>query len=219
MTVLNSVIGTIKPGRYDDFLSQGLEVSKLVERHGARNVRLLTAGAAGEQQGRWVFNTEHEGLEEYGAFIDELMRDGEMLALMTRLQSEANPVLIEQQTVAVEVPIGRKTKAKKPAPIVETHLTRVTPGRLDRAIADAKRACDFVEKHGARNARLCQLLYAGSFSGTYMITWEFENMQALGRAAAAWTSDPKGQELAATLTATDAPTTIVFSGIYNEVPL
>ena len=182
MTVINSTIGTIKPGRYEDFVSQGLEVSKLMERLGATNVRLLTAGVAGEQQGRWVFNTEHTDLEQYGAFVDHLLADAEMLALMSRLQAPDNAVTLEQQSVAVEIPLGRDTKTTTPGPIVETHVTRVNPGGLDRSLAEAKQACDFIEAHGARNARLCQLLYAGSFSGTYMVTWEFENMRAWGKA-------------------------------------
>ena len=45
-TVLDSVIGRVKPGRTEDHLAMGVEVVKLFDRLGAKNPRLAMATAA-----------------------------------------------------------------------------------------------------------------------------------------------------------------------------
>jgi len=82
-----------------------------------------------------------------------------------------------------------------------------------------KRVCDFVEAHGAMNARSFQLGYAGIGSGSLLSMWEFESLRAWGKASDAWNNDPEGQEIAMSTVAANPSTTLVFSGVYMEVPL
>ena len=218
MTVISSVTGTVKPGRFEDFLSQGLEVAKLYERLGANEVRLLNAAVAGEASNSWVFSTEFESGEAYGAFTDELLADPEMQSLLMRIRSADSPVDIQQLSLASEIPLDRKKKAGR-GNIVEVYVSRITPGRLEEAIDSAKRALTFVERHGARNGGLYQMGAAGSGTGLTMVSWEFVNMRAAGKAADAWSTDPKGQALAAQMYDADSPTTMVFGGTYQVIPL
>ncbi|MEO5839197.1 MAG: hypothetical protein ABIQ73_29810, partial [Acidimicrobiales bacterium] len=60
---------------------------------------------------------------------------------------------------------------------------------------------------------------AGSQSDTLVATWEFDSMQALGKAGDAFMTDPAGIALAQTGAQADAPIVLVNSGIYREVPL
>jgi hypothetical protein len=218
MTVVNSVTGRVLPGRYEDFLSQGLEVSKLFERHGARDIRLLEAVAAGEASNSWAFSAEFDDAEAYGSFSDELASDVEMQSIVARVRAADSPVVIEQQSLLAEIPLDRKGKARR-GNVVEVHTSRVTPGRFEQALETAKTALNFVERHGGRHGRLFQLGYAGVGSGLLLLSWEFENMRAQGKASGAWQTDPKGQALGSLMYSADSPTTLVFSGLFMRIPL
>jgi hypothetical protein len=217
MAVLNSVIGRVKPGRYEDFISQALEATKLYERLGANNVRMFSAGVAGEAFGTWTFTSEYESMEAYGAFSDELMVDSEMQALMMRIQSPDNPSTIESINVAVEIPV-RKSKGGRGALSV-VNVSRTHPGGLERSLALGARACEFVERHGAVDARMFDLVAAGLGAGMSISTWEFENARAWGKAIDAFNTDPEGQAIALEAMAPDAPLTRVFEGVYTQIPL
>jgi hypothetical protein len=47
MTVILSSVGRVKPGRFNDFLVQAAQASKLYQRLGTRPPRLMMAGLAG----------------------------------------------------------------------------------------------------------------------------------------------------------------------------
>jgi hypothetical protein len=218
MTVLSSVTGRVQPGRYEEFLSQGLEVSKLYERHGAQNVRLMQAVSAGEASNTWSFSAEFENGESHGTFLEEITADLEMQHVLARLRSPDSPSIIEQQTLATEVPLDRKPKAGR-GDVVEIHVSRVTPGRLEDARKMAKAACSFAERHGARNARLFQLGYAGLGSGLFLVSWEFTSLRAQGKSMDAWGTDPKGQAIAANTFEAQPSSTLIFSGLYMTIPV
>lgn len=218
MTVLSSVVGRIQPGRYEEFLSQSLEVSKLYERHGAGNPRVLQAVNAGEASNAWTFSAEFENAEAYGTFLEEVMADLEMQNILTRLRSADSPVVIEQQSLASEIPLERKQKQGR-GDVVEVHVSRVTPGRFEEGLKTATAACNFAERHGARSARLFQLSYAGIGSGLLMLSWEFQSLRAMGKGMDAWGTDPKAQAISATMYAETPPSTLVFSGVYLTIPV
>ena len=218
MTVLSSVAGRVQPGRYEEFLSQGLEISKLYERHGAENVRLMEAISAGEASGSWTFSAEFENGERYGTFLEEIIQDLEMQQFLARMRSAESPTVIEQQSIATEVPLDRKRKQGH-GDVVEIHVSRVTPGRIEESLKSATAACTFAERHGARNARLWQLGYSGTGSGLFMVSWEFATLRAQGKAMDAWNTEPKGQAIAADALGATPPSTLVFSGLYMTVPV
>jgi hypothetical protein len=104
--------------------------------------------------------------------------------------------VIEQQSLASEIPLGRTPRPGRGA-VVEIHVSRPTPGQIESALAMARRVC----------------------SGLLMSSWEFENIRAWGRFSRSWDSDPEGQAIAASVTDANPATTIVSSGLYNEVPV
>jgi hypothetical protein len=49
--------------------------------------------------------------------------------------------------------------------------------------------------------------------------FEFDNMRACAKLMDAFTTEPAGQAIATASTAADTPSTMVFEGIYSEIPI
>jgi hypothetical protein len=217
-TVLDSVIGRVKPGRMEDHLAMGVEVVKLFDRLGARNPRLAMAIASGEPAGTFTFSTEYETAEAWGEVGDAINNDAEFQAFVARVSSPDAPSEILQFTTANEIPLRQNNPTL--GNIVEVHVTRPMPGRFEAGLEQSARVCELVEAHGATNARLFQMGYAGLGSGMTMLSWESENLKAQGRLADAWGSDPEMADIALKSRFGDQMTAIpVFDGIYQVVPI
>ena len=64
-----------------------------------------------------------------------------------------------------------------------------------------------------------QQTIAGSQSESLVAAWEFESMQALGKAGDAIINDPEGIALAQSVAQADTPVIVLNAAIYREVPL
>jgi len=218
MSLVQSTVTQAKPGRRHDAIAVGVEASKLLERHGAGDNRLLMAQMAGEQTGTNVFTTEFENGEAWGEFNDSLLADAELEALMTRVERDDSPVALVSMSIGNEIPLGRTGPSDR-GPVVEAYVSRPLPGRFEGALALASEVFEFIESHGGSRCRLLQLNSAGSLTECLVASWELENMRALGRLGDAFGNEPDGQRIAGMLTADDCPITTISSGIYVEVPL
>src|SRR5437763_2894283 len=185
--VLDSVVGRVKPGRVDDHLGMAIEVVKLFERLGAESPRLAMAVATGEPPGTFTFSTEYPNAEAWGEVGDTINNDAEFQAFITRVSSPAAPSDILQFSTATEIPLREPNPAR--GNVIEVHVTRPIAGKFEEGLAQCTRVCELVEGHGATNARLWQLGYAGLGSGLQMLAWECENLKAQGRLADAWGTD------------------------------
>ena len=154
----------------------------------------------------------------YADYAEAVAADSEMQALLARLRSKDSPVVIEQQTLAAEIPLGRTTNPTRGS-VVEVHASRATPGRLEDVMAMGRRVCDFVEANGATNARSFQLTHAGLGTGTLLTSWEFPNLRAWGKAADAWESEAEGQNIAIESAGAASPVAHVFSAVYSAIPI
>lgn len=218
MAVSQSVVGVVKPGRYEDHIALAHEAEKLFERHGAQETRLLAAGLAGEATGQWVLANEFADIEAYGRFSDEINTDPDLLSLMTRVRALDAPSQILSMSLSMDIPTGR-TAAPGRGNLIEVYLTRATPGRYEEAIALGVEACDIVERAGAVNARLSTITLGGSGTQQLVASWEFANATEWARSAALWETDAKAKQVSERTLAADSPTTILFSGLYQVVPL
>jgi hypothetical protein len=218
MSLVQTTVTQAKPGRRHDAIAIGIEASKLLERHGADDNRLLVAQMAGEQTGTHVFTTEFENGEAWGEFNDSLLADAELEALMNRVEGGDSPVTVVGMSMATEIPLGRNGPSDHGA-VVEAYLSRALPGRFESALDLATGVFDFIEAHGGSRCRLMQMNSAGMLTGCLVASWELENMRALGSLGDAFGDEPDGQRIAATLAAGDCPITTISSGIYVEVPL
>jgi hypothetical protein len=194
----------------------GIQAAKLLARVGAGECRLVVAEAAGEAAGTQVFTIEFDNNEAYGVFSDKASVDPQLEALTERLNAEDSPVVVEFQGIVTEIPLGGRAGRGR---VIQSYVSRPKPGQLEGAIDLTRKAFSFLEKHGAVSARLFQQTVAGSQSDTLVASWEFESMQALGKAGDAFMNDPEGIELGQTVARADSPITVVNAGIYREVPL
>jgi len=86
-------------------------------------------------------------------------------------------------------------------------------------MALGRRVCNFVEAHGATNARSFQLGHAGLGTGTLLTSWEFPTLRAWGKGADAWETEAEGRSIALESFGTDTPVAHVFSAVYSEIPV
>ena len=99
-------------------------------------------------------------------------------------------------------------------------MTRPLPGKFEEGLAQASRVCELVEQHGATNARLWQMGYAGLGSGLQMMAWECADLRTQGRLQDAWGSVPEMAEIAMKYRfGTEMTATSVFDGLYQVVPI
>jgi hypothetical protein len=219
MAVISTSVSRVKPGRRLDAIAIASEAKKVLERHGSGECRLLAATTAGEQTGALVFTSEFESAEANGAFGDSLNGDAELEALLDRLSAEHSPVAMESQSLMTEIALDRKGKTGR-GRYVEAYTSRVQPGGLTQSLDLTSRVFDFLEKRGARNARLFQLTLAGSFTDAYVVSWEWETLRARGAATDAFATDPKGQEIMQAVQDPQASTlTTLSSGLYTAIPI
>jgi hypothetical protein len=218
MTVIHSTVSRARPGRRHDAIAAAQVGKKLVEREGARDCRLGMAATAGEVSGTFVFTMQFDNNEAYGTFADMAAVDHELTALTERLDHEDSPTVLLSQSLGAEIPLDRPVKSGHGS-VIQAFVSRPLPGRFDGALDLAIRAFDFVEANGAMNSHLYMLLSAGQMTDALVVSWELENMRALGRLGDAYMTDPAGQALMQMLTGPDCPITTISSGVYTDIPL
>jgi hypothetical protein len=105
MAVVSVATLTIKPDRYEDFLADTRKSKAILEKCGARNVRLLAALTAGQASGSLALTWEADDFGAQGAVLDKFLADPEGLALITSTNTTAGPTAGFQSTIWVDVPL------------------------------------------------------------------------------------------------------------------
>ena len=218
MTVISTTVTRVKPGRREEAVAGAAEAKKVFEPHGAKDCRLFFAGTAGETSGTYALAMEFDNGEAWGAFVDEIRGTKELEAFRDRLDRQDRPTEMVSRSLGTEIPLDRSAN-RRHGPVVQAYVSRVLPGRLEAVLDLSHKAFDFVEGHGATNARLIRLVSAGAMTDALVATWEFETMRAMGAANDAFQSDPKGQSVMEIITGPDCPITPISSGTYAEVPI
>ena len=218
MTVMQTTVTAIKPGRRHDAIALALEASKLLERHGAADSRFLVAQIAGEGTGSNIFTTEFDNGEAWGEFNDSLNADAELEALMNRVDRDDSPVVMESMSVGTTIDLGRSGSTER-GTYIEAYISRPNPGRFMAALELGATVFDFVERCGATNCRLSQLSSAGMLTECLVASWELDSMKSLGRLGDAFGTDAEGQRIFGELVSANGPITTVSSGIYRVIPL
>jgi len=174
--------------------------------------------ATGEPAGMFTFSTEYDNGEAWGEIGDAVNADAEFQAFIARVSSPDAPSEILQFTTASEIPLRENNPTL--GNVIEAHVTRPLPGKFEEGLAQASRVCELVEQHGATNARLWQMGYAGLGSGLQMMAWECADLRTQGRLQDAWGSVPEMAEIAMKYRfGTEMTATSVFDGLYQVVPI
>jgi hypothetical protein len=214
--VSRAVTGQIKVGQMEAAVATAAEAASLVGRHGGE-VRFFIASASGDQVNQTLFSTQYASPVAMGAAFDAMHNDPELQAFGLRMQGILSPTVVMSTTMAIELPTGHEPKPGRGS-ILEVHASKPRPGRMQEFLAQGKEICEFVEAHGAVNAQVVQLTFAGTQSGITACGWEVENWTAHAHLGQAWFSDA-GVDLQARAVARDAPAVALSSTLLNEVRL
>jgi hypothetical protein len=82
---------TVKPDRYDDYLTQIRQTKAVVERCGGNGVRLLAALVAGEATGSMAFIVEADDFGAMGAVTDKIFSDPGGQAILASVNTSKRP--------------------------------------------------------------------------------------------------------------------------------
>ena len=96
---------TVKPDRFEDYLEYARQTKAVMEKCGARNIRLLAALVAGEATGSLVFSWEADGPVASATVVEKVFADPEGLALAMAPNTSSGPIASYQQTIWGDVPL------------------------------------------------------------------------------------------------------------------
>ena len=216
MTVINTFMAQVKPGRFEEVLEMSRRAAKPLERLGAHNIRALRGAASAETYGGWVFTMEYENNEAYGESYDRIMADDEMVGIMAQTDAENSPLLSQSIVVGMEIPLGAPTGQGS---VVQVTISKPLPGRFQDSIDLSVKVAALFTKQGAIGSRLFWMGAAGSQTNTLVLTAEYPNMKTLGKAADAFLADAAGQKILEDAFGTNAPVTVLSQEIYQEIQL
>jgi hypothetical protein len=215
MSVVNIFTGQPKPGRHEDAIEMGRGARKLLERHGAKDQRLMVATVSTAAYGSIISSAEFDDLEAWGAFMDAVYADDEIAARLTKVRGEKSPYLAQSLSLATEIPLGRARGPR--GNVLWAYVTTPVPGGFEAALALAGTAYEVLERHGARNCRLWQQQPSGVQPELLVSTFEFDNMRALGKTLTSFQADPAGLAITGRLQSSDSPNRPLSSDVYMEV--
>jgi len=215
MTVVNVYMAQPKPGRLEEALELNRASKKVLERHGAKNPRILVGAVSSAAYGTIVNSCELDDLEAWGAFYDDVMADDELLAMMAQVQGADTPYATQSISVVTEIPMGRARGDN--GPVVAAFMSAPMPGRFQDAIALGLQFFDVLEGQGARNCRGFQQTANGVLPDVLIAVAEFDNMRAYGRAMNTVMSDPAGQSIVEAVQGADSPIKSISNDIYTEI--
>ena len=102
MTVLSVTALTIKPDRYEDILETTKKSKSILEKCGAKNVRLV-GGVSGQSSGGFVLTHEADDHAASGAILDRFLADSVGMVLMMETATEGGPTASWQTSTWVEI--------------------------------------------------------------------------------------------------------------------
>jgi len=99
MAVISVTTLTVKPDKYEAFLDQNRKAKTILERCGAKNVRLMGTIVAGQASGTLAMTWEADDNASYGAVMDKFLADPDGLALLMQSNSADGPTAAFQGSI------------------------------------------------------------------------------------------------------------------------
>jgi hypothetical protein len=103
VAITSVTVLAVKPGRYDDFLKQQKDAEALLEKCGAKNLRLMVGLTAGEASGSIVTTFEADNFTAHGKVMDAFFAGGGV-EIMQAISGEDSPISTWQSSTYVDVP-------------------------------------------------------------------------------------------------------------------
>jgi hypothetical protein len=217
MTVLSVITGQPKPGRFDDAIEMNRKTKKVLERHGAKNIRNLTAMVSGAAFGSIVSSSEFDDTEAWGAWFDAIMADEELVAILSHARSDKTPWATLSSQVVTEVPLQGRKRGPNGA-ILVAYVSAPVPGRYPAALALAEQAAELLERQGGRNCRVFSQQASGVQPEVLITTVEYDTMRAYGKGLDSFLGDPSGQAIVTATQGSDSPVRLLTTEVFTEIP-
>jgi hypothetical protein len=103
MAVVTTTIVQVKPDRFQDWLDVMRKVNPIMEKAGAKNIRILAGLVAGEATGIVVVTMESDDFGSAGAMMDKTFSDPEIQKALAL--GEGNPMIGWQTSQFIDVPL------------------------------------------------------------------------------------------------------------------
>jgi hypothetical protein len=219
MTVIRYWTVRAIPGRFDGSVGLLREAAKLVERHGAIQVRLSRGIVSGTNSDTLVFSCEFEDFEGFGAFTDGFMSDAEYDSYQARLRAADAPFTLLSSALATEVALERTNPRAERGEVLDAYTFRVLPGRRAESLNLARTAFEVFDQLGAGRCRLLQEGTGGDQAGLNVSIIEFDSMRSWGRVRDAFLADPAARAMMDTVSGAGSPIQPVTHSLYAELHL
>ncbi len=105
MAVVSVTSITIRPGTYEAFLETNRKAKAILERCGAKNLRLLGTLVAGQATASFALTWEADDHASYGAVMDKFLADSEGQALLMQATSPDGPTASFQGSIWSDIPM------------------------------------------------------------------------------------------------------------------
>ena len=103
MAVVNATTVQVKPDRFAEWLDNFRKVKPIMEKAGAKNVRVLVGLVAGEGTGSIIVVSEADDFASSGKVLDQAFADQEIVRQLTL--GEGNPMAGWQSSMFLDVPL------------------------------------------------------------------------------------------------------------------
>jgi hypothetical protein len=103
VAVVTTTIVQVKPDRFQDWLEVMRRVNPIMEKAGAKNIRVLVGLVAGQQTGTVVVTQESDDFAAAGAMMDKSFADPEIQQALAL--GEGNPMTGWQTSQFIDVPL------------------------------------------------------------------------------------------------------------------
>ena len=104
MAVVSVATMTLQPGGYAAFTELHKKSKAILERCGAKNVRLLGTLVAGQASASIAMSWEADNYSAYGAVMDKFLTDEAGRALVMDIGSADNPIASFQSSLWTDIP-------------------------------------------------------------------------------------------------------------------
>ena len=103
MAVVRTTIVQVKPDRFQEWLDQMRKAKAIMEKAGAKNIRVLAGLVAGQATGTIVVTSETDDFAGTGTVMDKSFADPEIQKILTL--GDASPMAGWQTSLFVDVPL------------------------------------------------------------------------------------------------------------------
>jgi hypothetical protein len=215
VTVLTTSVVTLKPGRFQDYVDNIAKPTKAAaEKTGAKNYRLLAGVMAGEQTGMLVISIEADDFASAGAAAGKAFADPVIQKAMAL--GDDSPMAGYQNSQWLVVPLDNGERGAN-RPVVQASTIQVKPERWEDFLADARKVRPMLASYGAQNSLLVVSLMGGQWTGSVVMTFEFDDLAAQGAYTDKIVAD---QEIARMMMpGPDSPHSGFQSSLFVEIPL